>query len=245
MLLYPSKSESMLVGTMQQLSKIKPVVPVTISASPVKSVDNMKLVGVTFDKSLTMDKHVGEICRSCNYHIRALRHIRPCIGQDAAAVLACSIVGSRIDYCNAALYGTSSHNLDHLQCIQNSLARVVCKARHRTSTAPLLRSLHWLPVRQRIRLKFATLTFKAHHNHTPAYLHDLLHPHIPTRSLRSADMHLLAIPFSHTVAGAKAFRSSASEIWNALPLTPRSEDSLERFISLLKTFFFTEAFFDS
>jgi len=33
------------------------------------------LLGVTLDSALTMDRHVTGVVRSCNYHIRALRHI--------------------------------------------------------------------------------------------------------------------------------------------------------------------------
>ena len=163
-----------------------------------------------------MDKY-GDVCRTSNFHIRALRHIRPCLTQDAAATLACCIVGTRLDYCNSALFGTSSHNLDRLQRVQNSLARVVCKAKHRSSSSPLLQSLHWLPTRQRIQFKVAVLIFKAYREQTPAYLHEVIHLHVPCRALRSADNNQLYKPFCHSASAAKAFRSAAPEIWNALP----------------------------
>jgi len=40
-----------------------------------------------------------------NCHIRSLRHIRPLIDRETAVDLACSIVASRLDYCNSVLYG--------------------------------------------------------------------------------------------------------------------------------------------
>ena len=64
--------------------------------------------------------------------------------------VACSIVASRLDYCNAILYGASAATFDVLQRVQNNLARVVCQSRGRVDARPLLRSLHWLPVRQRV-----------------------------------------------------------------------------------------------
>ena len=39
---------------------------------------------------------------------------------------------------------------DKLQRAQNNLARVVCQSQGRTDTRPLLHSLHWLPLRQRV-----------------------------------------------------------------------------------------------
>jgi hypothetical protein len=44
------------------------------------------------------------------------------------------------------LYGMTLRNFSRLQRIQNSLARLVCKAPYRCSPQPLLKSLHWLPV---------------------------------------------------------------------------------------------------
>ena len=56
---------------------------------------------------------------SCSFHIRALRHIRPCLTFDAAKSVAVSIVGARLDYCNGLLYGISQRNFD---CLQRVLA---------------------------------------------------------------------------------------------------------------------------
>jgi len=48
-------------------------------------------------------------------HARTLRHIRPLLTLEAAKAVAVSIVGSRLDYCNSLLYGTTEWNLDRLQ----------------------------------------------------------------------------------------------------------------------------------
>ena len=46
--------------------------------------DNIKLLGATIDSSLAFNKHVSLICQSCQYHIRALRHIRPILDANTA-----------------------------------------------------------------------------------------------------------------------------------------------------------------
>jgi len=43
-------------------------------------------------------------------------------------------VGSRLDYCNSVLYGTTNWNFDRLQRVQNTLARVVFRASWSAST---------------------------------------------------------------------------------------------------------------
>ena len=79
-----------------------------------------------------------------------------------------------LDYCNAVLHGAPAATLDILQRVQNNVARVVCQSRCRTDARPLLRSLHWLPVRQRVTYKMATTTFKVMTSSTPEYLGDLI-----------------------------------------------------------------------
>jgi len=46
--------------------------------------DSMKVLGVTLDSRLTFDNHVSAVARSCNYHARAIRHIRHLLTQDLA-----------------------------------------------------------------------------------------------------------------------------------------------------------------
>ena len=59
------------------------------------------------------------------YTIRALRHICKSIDENAAKSIAIALVGARIDYYNALLYGTSEANIQKLQRLQNSLAQAV------------------------------------------------------------------------------------------------------------------------
>ena len=45
--------------------------------------------------------------------------------EEALVTVVHAFVTSRIDYCNALLYGKSEHNIDRLQQIQNSAAHMV------------------------------------------------------------------------------------------------------------------------
>ena len=80
--------------------------------------------------------------RPCNFHLPALRHIRHLIDGKAANKIVCSIVCSRLDYCNSMLYVVTENNIESLQHVQNALARVVCGTPYRSSATVLRRSLH-------------------------------------------------------------------------------------------------------
>lgn len=116
-------------------------------------------------------------------------------------MMSCAIVTSRIDYCNSLLHGASAKNLNKLQRIQNRAARIVCNAgrSQAASSRDLLIDLHWLPVRQRIDYKIATLCFKAYRLHQPPYLSVYTQTYQPSRSLRSSTQELLVVPPYKTV----------------------------------------------
>ena len=111
LLLNPSKTEVLITGTRQQVTKFESSTPaiqtIRFADTVIPYTKSVRILGVTIDSHLTFDKHVTNVVQSCNYHIRSLRHIRKLIDKDTAATLACSIVSSRLDYCNALLYGIS------------------------------------------------------------------------------------------------------------------------------------------
>ena len=213
-----------------------------VAGANVKFTDTIKLLGVTLDATLSMDKHVTDVVRACNFHTRALRHIRPLLTIDSANAIGAAIIGGRLDYCNGVMYGTSSRNLDRLQRVQNSLTRVVCHADRSTSVTGLRQSLHWLPVRERIRYKIAAVTYKTRQAGVPVYLANLVHEYQPNRFLRSSGAALLEVPRSSLKFGSLAFSNAAPTVWNSLlPLT-RSSSSLSQFKTLLKSELFVAAY---
>ena len=67
-----------------------------------------------------------------------------------------AFVSSRLDYCNGCSLAFLNELLE-LQNIQNAAARVLTRTRKYDHISPVLRSLHWLPVTQRIEFKTALL----------------------------------------------------------------------------------------
>jgi len=105
-------------------------------------------------------------------------------------LIAFSLINLRLDYCNSLLVNNTTHNIIRLQRVQNNLARVILCKNGRTSAAPLIHDLHWLRINECIQYKLASITFNAIKIGQPSYLSELLHIHVPTRSLRS-EFHLM------------------------------------------------------
>jgi len=100
--------------------------------------------------------------------------------------LACSLILSRLDYCNAVLHGAPTSSMQKLLRVQNSVTRVVLQSVRRSPSQPLLQQLHWLPVRQWIDYKLAVLMYKIHLTSTPVYLNCHIQPRTITRQLCSS-----------------------------------------------------------
>ena len=100
--------------------------------------DSMKVLGVTLDHRLTFDNHVSAVARSCNYHARTIRHLSHLPIQDLTQTFACNLILSRIDYCNAVLYGAPSGTIQKLQRVLNNAARIVNQAPRRSHANSLL-----------------------------------------------------------------------------------------------------------
>jgi len=140
-----------------------------------------------------------------NYHTRILRHVHSLLSDEVAQTVACSIVASRLDYCNALLYGASTATINKLQRAQNNLARVVCQRAGRTDAVPLLQSLHWVPVHHHVTYKTVVLTHKVLTTSAPSYLSHVLHTAAPARQLRSSATPLLIGPRTRIDIAGRAY----------------------------------------
>ena len=157
-----------------------------------------------------------------------MRHIRPAITEDMAKTVACTLVGSRLDYANSILISVSSHNVTRLQRAQNAAARVVIWGSRRRSTNSLclLEQLHRLPIEWRVKFKIACITYRTISTNEPAYLNSLLKHYVPSRSLRSSDSNLLSVLRVRTCFGSRSFVVATPTIWNTLPLDIRNFPSI-------------------
>ena len=80
---------------------------------------------------------VAAVCKVYYFHIHGLRHVSAPLPDKVANTVVCSIVSSRLDYCNALFSGTSRLNLDRPESVEHfeTRRRPPTKVRpHRTNT---------------------------------------------------------------------------------------------------------------
>lgn len=255
--LNPSKTEFLLIGLPQQLAKINnPSFSPNPDTSILPSLTARNL-GFILDQHLSLSDQISSLSRSCFLHIRDLRRVRSSLNQKTASIIATSLVHSKLDYCNSLYYGLPQIQLDRLQHIQNCLARAVVSAPKFSHASPILRSLHWLKIKERIQFKIISTTYNTLHSSKPTYLRNLL-TILPPGSTRSSSCLTLVRPTckSSLKLTNRSFRISAPLLWNNLPhyLRPNSsclstteapltpQLSFSTFRSKLKAYLFNQSY---
>ena len=177
----------------------------------------VQCLGVCIDRHLDTKKQVSQTISACSFYLRNINQISRFLPRPTKERVVNAIITSRLDYCNALLYGTSAVNIARLQRIHNAAARLIMRSPRSNSATPLLRELHWLPIVCRVDFKLLVFTYKAMNNDAPVYLCELVCPYQPTRTLRSANNNMLQVKRTRTKAGDCAFAVAAASQWNNLP----------------------------
>ena len=76
LLLNPDKSKVCFFGTRQKLRHAIRPSSIRVAGCGVDVCEKLKTLGVSLDSALSLEDHINGIIRSCNYHIRAVHHIR-------------------------------------------------------------------------------------------------------------------------------------------------------------------------
>ena len=144
LLLNADKSDVIVLGTANQLRQAAAasVDLVEVAAVTLPVALTLKSLGVILDQRLTLNDHATAVAKSYNYHARVIKHVSHLLPESVARTLACSLINSRLDYCNSLLHGAPELTMKKLQRAQNNAARVVLAVNRRSDAKPLLRQLH-------------------------------------------------------------------------------------------------------
>ena len=122
---------------------------------------------------------------------------------------------------------------------------LVVNIRKHSHITPVLRQLHWLPVKARIHFKVPLLTFKAIHRLAPSYIQDLIKVKSKSSCSLRSDNGILLLPPSEKMLvtlGGRSFHAAAPQLWNSLPADIRTIVEIEKFKKSLKTYLFIQIF---
>ena len=152
------------------------------------------------------------------------------------ALLANSMISSRIDYCNSLLYGVNKYSMAKLQKIQNALCSIVFRLHKTSHITSYLQKLHWFPISYHILFKNNLITFKAIKFSQPTYLSSL----IKTSSLTRGNRLSFSSVFPQKAIDRQGLAMASPTEWKRLPQS--AQNTIIGFRSQLKTYLFRLAY---
>jgi len=185
----------------------------------VQGSDSIKYLGVTLDCNLSLYAHIKNKCKVACFNMYRIRKIRRHLSLDSCKVLMQSLVISHLDYANGIYIGLPQRSIDLMQRVQNMAAKVTLKRSKYDSTTDSLKTLHWLPILQRIDFKILTLVFKCLRGGAPEYLRNMIrrktNPRDHERNIYSYEFYVPKIKCQ--TFGGRAFSVAGPNKWNKLP----------------------------
>ena len=153
------KIELLSIGSCHHLSKLCSPITIRVDDVTITASEIVRNLGVFTDEQLKLDGHVNKIIKTCFYHLRNIFKIRKYLSIGATKSLVHALVTSRLDYCNSLLYGYKMSSIKRFQRIQNYSARAICKIAKYDHISPVLKQLHWLPVKARIEHELSIVLY--------------------------------------------------------------------------------------
>ena len=195
-------------------------------------------LGIIFDREISFNYQINQLCRTSFFLLRNLFKIRKYLTDEATSKVVHAFVTTKLEYCNHLYFGLPKYQVNKMQRVQNTAARLATRSSKHDHITPLLQQLHWLPVSYRVVFKILLLVYKARHGLCPGYVSELLQERKSSPALRSSSPGLLATPTSRTKTnGERTFSVSAPKLWNGLPNHVRNVGTLPFFKKNRKTFF--------
>ena len=140
---------------------------IDLDGTQVNSVRKCRNLGAIFDDNFTMDNFVSQKCRSASFALHKIRKIRNLIDKHTTERLIHAFVACHLDFCNSLLSGISACQVQKMQVVQNSAARLIYRIRKHESVSLILRDLHWLPIHSCILFKILLLAYECFYDFAP------------------------------------------------------------------------------
>ena len=155
------KTEIIVFGSKEERLKVS----AQLQSVMLETTDQARNLGVIMDSDLNFSSHTKTITKSAYYHLKNISRTRGLMSRRDLKKLIHIFIFSRLDYCNGVFTGLSKNSIRWLQLIQNAAAWVLTRAKKVDHITSVLRSLHGLPIYQRIDFKILRLVLGLVHTY--------------------------------------------------------------------------------
>lgn len=227
LLLNPGKTFLMVYGSRQMVSKLPAVFHLSLLGKELIPSESVKDLGVIFDRNLDFNEHIIKVTASCMSVLGQINRIKYVFNKELLIVIINSLVFSKLFYCSSVWSTTSEGNIRKLQSVQNFAARIISGLRKYDHVTPILKELHWIPVKKHLYYRDAVLAFKCMKGMAPKYLSSQF-------ITRESVSRRTNIPLFTSATGQKSFQYRIAKLWNELPSNIKLCETISNFKINLK-----------
>ena len=212
--------------------------PLFLSDQVINSVESHKHLGLTLAHDLTWNQHIKEITKTAGKRIDMLKPLKMVIDRKTLERLYLAYIRPTMEYASVVWDSPKegNHIYDSLERMQQSAARLVCRATARCNVEKLYEEVCWCSLKERRQNQRLCLFYKILNNMAPRYL-SLLMPqqveartHYPLRNRGNID-----VPFSRLDSYKFSFFPCTIRAWNELPPGIKEAPSLDAFKAHMKS----------
>ena len=219
---------------------------ITINNVPIKRVDHIRNLGLTYDEILSWRKHINLCVARAMGNFICISRYKKFLSMEAKKILCESMVLSQFNFCDVAYISIDIYLQKKIQKIQNICLKFIfdVKKRGDYNYDNLRSDAKWLNMNQRRISHALIMLFKILNNLGPTYLRDLFtqNSEISLRSTRSYDGNIWIPNIRYKALHLKSFRLYISKVWNLLPNSIKSCKSVNMFKNKIKSLFLNNSF---
>ena len=181
------------------------------------SKQNRPHLNIKKTKSMLIDS----VCNKLSKRIGLLRSIKHLLPKQERIILYNSIIKPILMYGSVVWTKTSNENIRRAFRLQKRAARVILNVGLREEqTVTIFNKLNWIPFYDETNINKCCIVYKCLQGMAPAYLVNRLSKvsEISSRSTRYSDINLRCPRYTRETEGGKTFISTASKLWNSLPV---------------------------
>ena len=215
----PKKCEAIIIGSAKLRTKVENryLPDLRICGTSIKTSENLRNLGVIFDKNMNWDKHIFELRRRCYATLKHLYLFKNFLSVKAKQLLTESLVLSKLDYCDTVYSGINIDLATQLQKIMNSCLRYIYNARKREHITPLLFKAGWLSLKYRLQFHGVCMLYKTLKTGTPNYLASQFNHIGDVHDYNTRGRDSLVIPYHNLQVTSQSFKVNVIRTWNSLP----------------------------
>ena len=213
------KTQAMILGKSSYNYDLK------IENSAIKIKDNLKILGVTLDSSLTFKPHITEMLKKTYGKIAALHRLKCTVPMDILIKLYNAYELPHLEYCSPILIGINKSLRNKLEHANYYGLRTLMNLRNNVSYESVLNltSMHSL---EHKRLEQSLIIFfRSFKQQGPIYISNFFKTRVMPYTLRGSG-HNVAQESYNTSYLHNSYTHTISRIWNQLPTLTKSSTTL-------------------